>query len=195
MRNDKDTITKDYNINWKNIKDHSACSVDNIIINERCYVFTWINEVNSTRNICNMPNSKSVKIKQFPFLKQLFIPLSLQNQIPLLLIENDDFSVYEVTFQNHLSKIRYRYDIVQIDQTKGFYLCHDKKADTVVGLNLFNCSRGGYTLAQNICDGVRDCPNDKSDEENCVCNQTEGTATVCKVTYFGNSRRVCSSLY
>ena len=114
----------------------------------------------------------------------------------MVLVENDENSVYKVTFQRHLFKISYIYAIVPINQTSGFYLCQYKKVDLTVGLNLLHCSRGGYTLSENICNGVKDWPNDRSDEENCLCHNTnKDTPATCKVKYIRGSKRICSSLY
>ena len=69
-----------------------------------------------------MPSYKSVKMEHVSFLKQLFIAFSVQNQIRLVLIENDVNTVYEITFQRNVFKMRHTDDIVQINQTRGFYL-------------------------------------------------------------------------
>ena len=64
-------------------------------------------------------------------------------------------------------------------------------------MNLKQCTRGGYILSQNVCDRIKDCPNDDSDEENCTCtyNKTASTPTNCKIIQFGQKKRVCSKLY
>ena len=49
----------------------------------------------------------------------------------------------------------------------------------------------------HVCDGVIDCPNDKSDEEKCTCynqNINESSSAVCKITYPGKRKIFCSNL-
>ena len=91
--NVKGTSNRDYDINRRNVKDYSIYSAEDIIINEICYVFTWINNAHNTRNLCKMPNSNSVNKGQIVFFNQFFMALSIGNQISVLLVENDENSV------------------------------------------------------------------------------------------------------
>ena len=128
----------------------------------------------------------------------MFEALALENQFPPLLIENDASTIFVVKFYGFLNKLQLIYNIVPISQATGFYLSKYKKFNILIGINLFQCTNGGYILSINICDGVMDCPNDISDEEKCSCykqNHTKNASVICKITYFGKMKKVCSNLY
>ena len=90
---------------------------------------------------------------------------SLIHYYPLILVQNDANTTYAIKFQRFLNKIKYRYQIVPISKVEGYYVFQYNKMDISIGSNLFQCTKGGYILSENVCDGITDCPNDKSDEE------------------------------
>ena len=192
VNNTQVTFHKNHNKNVKNIKDPLICSPNDIIIQGICHVFIWVNKKNSTRNICK--HSISLKIETITSLRQLFIPLSVKNQMPSILIEKDVNTVYEVKFQRYLKKLKYRYKTVPISKTRGFVPCNYKKYDIKIGLNLIQCFKGGHVLSTNICDGIIDCPNDKGDEGNCI-SHTAGTRIICNNIHFEPKKTVCPVLY
>ena len=58
--------------------------------------------------------------------------------------------------------------------------------------------RGGHILSENVCDGIVDCPNDKSDEL-CTCYKNNilnyNKSNTCKIGYDTKKKKFCSYIY
>ena len=101
---------------------HFICSANHIVIQDTCHIFLWLNVMNSTKHTCKQFNS--VQLNRVNLLKQVLDAFSLENQFPLLLIENDTQSVYVVKFQRFMTRFEYRYYSVPLSQARGFYVCN-----------------------------------------------------------------------
>ena len=186
-----------HDMNNKNVKDYSICSSDDIIISQTCFKFVWVNKTINSKSTCIKADVISIKMENITLFKQLFSAISLHIEFPSIILEKNQNIVHKVTFQRYLNKLKYECQSVPIAQASGFYPCNYRKVHIWIGMNLKQCSRGGYILSQNVCDRIKDCPNDESDEDNCICpyNKTASTQTNCKITHFGQKKRVCSELY
>ena len=80
---------------------------------------------------------------------------------------------YIITYQRYLNIYRYRFSKSLKGKEKGIYIYPQKNIIAVAGGNLFQCKTGTHILQTFVCDGVKDCPGDKEDDEkNCHCQAT-----------------------
>ena len=121
----------------------------------------------------------------------------MRNDYPIFLIQKDNSFAHVIKFERFLNKIRYRSYISNTSMAKGFYTYQYNRINIIIGSNLFNCTKGGYILYEYRCDGKTDCPNDQSDEEFCVCNNTSDINAVHILRSILNrkSRTICSNFH
>ncbi len=83
---------------------------------------------------------------------------------------------------------------MSVSDVEGVFVCLSREHRVVRG-NIFVCSDGGFVLFTATCDGISDCPNDRSDEELCHCSRSEDQSEhLCKET--GHKKKVgCGPLY
>ena len=77
---------------------------------------------------------------------------------------------------------------------EGIYLAKVRKLKLSLENILFQCTKGGYLLIDYVCDLSVDCPNDKSDEQNCTY-QNMFKNNYCKEIEVQKLRKQCSHLY
>ena len=175
--------------------DYLVCSKGHILVRKNCYVFLWSNGIFKTRYLREF-NARPVTIQTITFLKNIFDATSLRNDYPTILIQKDVNIVYVVKFQRSLNKITERHSTVNKSIAKGFYTYQYNRINIIIGINLFNCTKGGYISSEYICDGYTDCPNDQSDERFCIClNQGAPSIVPDGIVKDKKRKTVCSNLY
>ena len=169
------------NINTDQVKDYSFCSRDSMLFQNYCHVFNWLNKIDNDTKLCKINKARPVGLETVLSYNELFQSLSLENKFPPLLVPYCTTTAHKVTFQRILSKLNFIINHVKISQARGFYPCLYNKVNIIIGLNLYQCKHGGYILSENVCDGIADCPNDKSDEEitanNSYCDSVSKTCS------------------
>ena len=156
----------------QNVKDYSLCSQNDIMVHKICNAFIWFNEKKRTQNICKDLKELPSNLKTVAALKQTFNAMSLDEYYPLFLIENGTnaihFKLDHFKLERFLNGCYHIQKSSLISHIKGLYVCHFDRLEILVGINIYNCRRGGYISTIHICDGIFDCPNDKSDD---YCNK------------------------
>ncbi len=151
------------------VKDQSMCLVGQIEIENRCYAFIWLNKATNTKNTCKNAGAGPLNINEVQVLTQLAQASSLTSSFPPVVVSKDGNTSYEIKFSRILHKLEHRKNVVAVDHQKSFVVCITHKMFHVIGSNLFACSNDIYIMAEFVCDGKVDCPNDVSDEDNCSC--------------------------
>ena len=149
-----------------------------------CYIFHWFDRKSNLQHFCKTFEATRETIGNLTLLRQIFEPLSLEDQFPPLVLETHRKTTSVVKFRRSFNKVTYRIKTVRISESRGFGVCKYRKLNRsiLIGLNLFLCTKGGYISSLNICDGIRDCQFDISDEENCTCGIKQ-TQPNCKIIY------------
>ena len=94
---------------------------------------------------------------------------------------------------------RYRFSKSLKGKEKGIYIYPQKNIIAVAGGNFFHCKTGTHILQTFVCDGVKDCPGDKEDDEkNCQCEATSfvnRSIPHCKYVTDKLEKKTCSLFY
>ena len=146
------------------IKKH-YCQIKLLEINQNCYGFLWVTYKNSSLDWCKNLQAVDVSINEFKSFDQIFQAVSSISTFPTFITGTSIISVYKFFKKVILDKV-----FVQQPKTDGFHICKFNKISIIIGTNLFPCQLGGYILQKYVCDGRKDCPNDNTDEQGCICN-------------------------
>ena len=176
----------------ESITDYSYCLSDHLITHQICHCFIWFN-ANITANPYKMYAAKPKNIKTIQNWKHLINAISLTNDYPSLLIENNMTTISVITLQRILEKLHYRNETASICKARGFNACYYNKYGLSIRPHMFHCRKGGYISSEYTCDSIIDCPNDKCDEEFCICyrplrNQAFNESKICKTIFFGKKK-------
>ena len=98
----------------------------------------------------------------------LFDSLPISNYIPVIHLASKLKSVVKAKMQKMFNDIIITYLKKNSTHTEGYYICKSSNLHVVVGSIIFYCKRGGTIAIIYVCDKQFDCPNDDSDEENCI---------------------------
>ena len=99
-----------------------------------------------------------------------FSAVSSVNTFPTLIFQNN-ISVRTVQVHTLFGKVRFVYHVQNNSTVSGIHICVSHKRRNYIGSNIFHCNKEGYILYRNTCDGTKDCPNDNSDEQSCICDK------------------------
>ncbi len=179
----------------KKRKENIACLSSSIILFHACFELIWFVGRNTTKDFCeqlNVTNTFAYISDMFVF-KRIFEATSLGNQIPHILAENGA-SMHRFACDRFHNQFECTDDKIEPEAAKGFFACKYNKVEHVISLIIFYCSKGGYISTDNVCDGIHDCPNDQTDESDCVPHQPTSSSSN-KTMVYGSHRRVCPDLF
>ena len=167
----KGYIAKTYSISGNNSTEIYLCKKSNIIINEKCHSFLWHQSFNPLSQFYNDLRVSRISLKEFSSLYHMFDAVSSINVFPTL--------IFQEKLQRHAMKVYKLFNKIHVKDIfkegsvfSGYVISNFNKTKIEIGVNLYHCKRGGYVLHEYVCDGITDGPNDKSDEESCICNDT-----------------------
>ena len=194
------------NIILKNkARDLKFCKSTTILFNDECYSFSWGNIETTSDNFCSTHKSKGVPISKITSFSHIFNAVSSVNTFPTLIFQSN-LNVQVVKVQKLFGKQIFINITTHNDTSNGNHVCAQEKVAIDIGLNIFHCKGGGYILHTYICDGIKDCPNDNSDEYFCTCNNENISAkkdnfcmkwltrlnrTQCTPNYFMEETGIC----
>ena len=180
----KDKITQEsVHINNSTLKRIYFCESDAILVNGKCYHFLCTHR--NTLITCMRENIK-VDIMIF---KHVFEAIALED------MHLSAFTTMSsVTFIQYLDKVTFDIRDVSHPGAEGYIICPSKRTKIHLGTHMFNCSGGGNILNLFICAGTVDCPNDRSDEELCTCNESK-YSKLCKIINHSKYFNICSPTY
>ena len=107
-------------------------------------------------------------------------------------VQTDVETLHGVTFVRYLDTGTFSKMTVSMLDKEGYLICCSSKYIIFPGIHVFKCSNGSSILYQYICDGTTDCPNDKSDEELCVCSDST-ESKMCKI--INTNKQICFLTY
>ncbi len=97
--------------------------------------------------------------------------------------------LYQISSQKYLRSFQYTLTTVNRTRANGFILSMSNTRKLVKEQNIFQCVRGGYVSALHVCDELRDCPWESSDEDLCVHETADTEENT------GKSNLTCPSLF
>ena len=168
------------------------CNLESIIVKNKCFMFVWYKKDVSKR-ACR----KGILIKQFRWFYHIFNAVSSGNSIPEIVIQNGT-GVTIIKVQHYFNRLTFKYYSSTNSTIKGYEIFNAVKTRINDGINIFTCSHGGYILSEYVCDEFPDCPNDKSDEDFCVCKTNVSKTfqrNFCKEIFEPKKKTVCYSNY
>ena len=181
-------IQKIEHINSISLKRKHFCTSNAILVDGICYNFQWSDSNTNTR--CT---SENIKIDIMIF-KCIFEAIALEDKQLSAFVKHNIKSITSVTFIRYLDTVTFNINSISLSHAEGYIICPSVKSKTQLGTHIFNCSDGGSILSHYICDGTVDCPNERSDEDYCSCNQKKHSQ-MCKTINQSQHLNICSSMY
>ena len=160
------------------------CKSDHILVHGKCYSFLWNEFWNMAGQVCNDFKARAISMKEFISFYHIFDAVSSVNMFPSFVILNKK-TIQVIHIHKLFSRVRFTAVQPKNSKASGHVICNFNKKKAFIGINMFKCRKGGYILQRYVCDGIIDCPIDRSDEEFCICGQNE---------IFGNETNLCMKL-
>ena len=173
------------------------CKSTNILVNEKCYIIKWIYFLNTKVDFCSKLNGRGISQNEFSMLYHIFDSISVIDAFPSIVLQYDH-KVHIIEIHRFFSRLKFNYIYKQKIPLSGYVICNIKRTKIKIGINIFHCNKGGYMLHNLVCDKNKDCPNDNSDEDYCICNEGNENSSkqfFCKVLKINQSRTHCTPNY
>ena len=185
----KDKIRNNFtDIYSKSVGNSKFCVRRALLIQRVCYKFHWISKNEHYK--C----SKKIFSRNVFIFKHIFEVMALENTILLAFVPKDNRTMNAVKFVRYLDTVTFKESITTLYDLEGYIICPSNKSEIYLGSHIFNCSNGSHILFKYVCDGIVDCPNDKSDEDFCLCNKAK-QPNMCKLFYQSRQLMLCFSTY
>ena len=169
------------------------CKLTTILVSTKCYAFLWGQIGNSSDKFCSKIKSIGVTMNKITFFSHIFNAVSSEDIFPILILQND-FRVQLVQVHKLFGNLEFTLISKHNVTSDGIYICAAEKVKIDIGLNIFHCKNGGYILHTYVCDGFRDCPNDNSDEQICICNNSSfSMKNFCMQLFIKHNRTQCTT--
>ena len=176
-----------------------TCKSTNLVLNKKCYILWWNNTWNTKISLCRkyLFNGRGISQKEFSTLYDIFdAVLSVDAFLSIILQHEHKLIIIKMSklFEN----LHFEYIYKQNFTDSGYTVCKTKKSKIRIGFSIFHCKMGGYILQKYVCDEKKDCPNDSSDEDFCICNQIKNYTVrniFCKVMKINQNLTYCMSNY
>ena len=164
------------------------CASNAILVDGMCYEFNWTSEIDYTRCVRDFAKLN------FMSFKHIYKAIALENTILSAFIVKNISTMIAVAFARYFDTVMFEQSFVSISAKEGYVIYPSMKYFVLTGIHIFKCSNESSILYKYVCDGTIDCPNDKSDEVLCVCNETR-KSKLCKRVYHSKYLITCSSTY
>ena len=175
-----------------------SCLHIHILKISSCFLFFWSDQNVDLTTRCNAHGMNNFRIGKIESLFYVLLATNIAIS-PILSLHNKNITLINQIFYHTISrKFEYKAKILNADTYEGYQICETEVFDIPIGIAFFVCKSGLVISSLLLCNGIFDCPNqDTSDEEFCQCSYSEANANFkhCKKVSQGNSRILCSELY
>ena len=188
---------KKYNFAESEAAEFTFCNYSTLLMNDKCYGFLWGTIEGPSDQFCSAFEAKGISADQLIYFKHIFNAVSSVNTFPVLIMQNN-FNVQVVKIQKLFGKLRFINISPENFADNGTHICAFNKLKINIGINIFQCKKGGYILHTYVYDGIKDCPNDNSDEKFCICSEETISAKInnfCMKMQIRQNKSYCTSNY
>ena len=175
-------------INNRSVENNYFCISNAILVGGMCYEFHW------TSGISKIKYSKDNFTVNIMIFKHIFETIALENQFLSAFLQKNILKMNAVKFLRYLDTVTFKQNIVSFPDQAGYIIYPSNESVIQLGIHIFNCSQGGHILFKYICNGIKDCPNDRSDEDFCTCGESMDLK-MCKTGNNSKYLNTCSSVY
>ena len=183
---------QDHNI--INLDDDVKCHPLSIVVNHKCFTLNWKN-VSELQHLihCSKCATNPIIPNIYTRFYHIFDIMLTEDNVSIIILRKVSNSFHILNMYRYLDVIVYKHTFIS-KAVEGIYLAKVQKLKLSLENVLFQCTKGVYILIDYVCDLSIDCPNDKSDEQNCTC-QNMFESNYCKEIEVQKSRKQCSHLY
>ena len=177
---------------------NKSCPLTHLEINNNCLKLkrcssALMRDISQQQVKCNSVFLNSTKIAEAVSI--LLGAMSL-SKLSVFIPPKQNSSNFLITTTKLINVINFQHKVFSAlkQHTYGYFVCASKKVEITPSLNLFHCSKGSFVSMMFVCDGQSDCPNDNSDEVNCVCN-LKVTKPKCRIVILNDGSKSCGPMY
>ena len=183
------------------IQRNRSCLSFQVLKNTSCLLFLWSNQNVDVTIRCSSQNINNFRINKIENLLSILLATNIAIS-PILSLRNKNI-IDQISFHMVLRKYEYVTKSINSNTYEGYQICETEIIDIPIGIAFFLCKSGSVISSLLLCNGIIDCPNmDSSDEQFCQCNYSEEnlSSKYCKEVSAGNrynrnERIICSELY
>ena len=180
-------------VNRKSVVANYLCTLNAFLVDGFCYEFHWISEFGKKQHqfIFNNEQHFKIDIRKFTYI---FEAIALEDRALTIFLPRDPETMYVAQFVRYLDTLRLKKNVVSHPNCEGYIIYPSAKVKIHLGSNTFKCLKGSNILHEYVCDGIIDCPNDRSDEDFCACIEKRQSKP-CKTINVSRNVVMCSTTY
>ena len=176
--------------NTMSLDNNFKCHQFSIIVTSKCFTFIF----KTFSQFRHLPYSQELSTNNiYQKFHHIFDFMLMENMELFVLLEIGPNTIKALKMYRSLDVVVYK-DILISKAVEGIYLLRSKMLKLSLENILFHRKKGGFVLIDYVCDLSVDCPNDKSDEKNCTCENIL-MKNHCQEIRTTKSRTKCSFLY
>ena len=179
------------------IQINRNCLSFQLLKNSSCLLFLWSDQNVDITTRCNAQGMNNFRISKIENLLSILLATNIAVSPIISLNDKNRTLMDQISFDMILRKYEYVTKSRSSNTHKGYLICEKEVLEIPVGITFFVYKSGLLISSLLLCDGIIDCPNmDTSDEQFCQCNYSEVNLTSkhCKEVSQGN-RIKYSELY
>ena len=180
------------------VQKNKSCLSFQILKNSSCLLFLWSDHNVGVITRCNAQGMNNFRIGNIENLFFVLLATNIALSPILSLHSRNNKFLDQIHFKQMSQKYEYITKSLNTDTYKGYQICETEQLNMPIGIAFFICKSGLVISNLLLCNGIIDCPNDdSSDEEFCQCSFSEANphSKHCKFLIQGNDRIICSELY
>ena len=185
----------EHSVNVEILNEIYVCPQFTIIVERRCYYFSWQSKGKAENNIWSRYyRERLAKINIVSKFYHIFSTMLFVRKELIFFNQKSSKTIHVIKVKRYSNVIISKYDISNLDETQGFLIYDYQKFKMTFGTLLFKCQTGAYILKNFLCDKSIDCPSDSSDEDYCSCKE-DIKSQFCKEIKVTDYKKICSHLY
>ncbi len=181
------------------LKNHNAkkqgglCKSHEFLRREQCYTFHWTLSRNF-KSSGSKPTFFITDVANF-FAEFPFLAYSKSNAISPLFLQESMNKFHLFDYNKHLES--FHSNDSPEENSGAFELQISPPQILLYDSLVLTCSDGTLVSISSVCNGILNCPNDDSDELNCMCktSRNQGGFDLCKTLISSEGNKTCGPLY
>ena len=145
-----------------------TCQIFQILAYENCYSFVPHTLQQTIMNSCEKNFGRIVSTINLNSVLAILNAIMPSKYIPTIYFKHKKNTFYKAMVSWKAYKIKFVYENITKENVNSNNLCKFKRQMKGLQMLLYECKEAGYILYNYVCDSHIDCPNDDSDEANCI---------------------------